>query len=199
MAYNKTTGEYEGFIYLITNSVNGKQYVGQTITTVEHRFKQHISKKKISHCSALGGAIEKYGEENFIVEEVEKVCEKTKEALTEILNEKEIYYIKEFHSLVSEHGYNIDKGGANCTYFSKPIDVYDLNTKQLVKTFDGIHEASRYYGINTTTISKICRGKQNRTAKYDLIFRFKGESFDKYDTSKILPYAKKNISIYFRW
>ena len=27
MAYNKTTGEYEGFIYLITNNVNGKQYV----------------------------------------------------------------------------------------------------------------------------------------------------------------------------
>ena len=65
MAFNKETGMYEGYIYLITNSVNGKQYVGQTKTTIEHRFKQHISKKKISHCSALGGAIEKYGEENF--------------------------------------------------------------------------------------------------------------------------------------
>ena len=46
MAYNKETGMWEGYIYVITNSVNRKQYVGQTITTVEHRFKQHISKKK---------------------------------------------------------------------------------------------------------------------------------------------------------
>jgi len=30
-----------GFIYKITNIINNKVYIGQTKTTVEHRFKEH--------------------------------------------------------------------------------------------------------------------------------------------------------------
>ena len=191
MAFNKETNEYEGFIYLLTNKVNDKKYVGQTITTIEHRVQQHFSKKNRKRKYAINLAIDKYGEENFDVKEIEKLSCKTKKELKELLNNKEIYYIKEFHSHYTEHGYNIDKGGANCTYFSKPIDVYDLNTKQLVKSFDGLHEASRYYDIDVSIISNICKGEQNRTNKCDLIFRFKGDAFDKYDTSKIIPCAKK--------
>ena len=32
-----------GKIYLITNLVNGKQYVGKTIGDVRHRFNEHVS------------------------------------------------------------------------------------------------------------------------------------------------------------
>lgn len=32
-----------GKIYLITNQVNGRQYVGKTIGDVNHRFNEHIS------------------------------------------------------------------------------------------------------------------------------------------------------------
>ena len=31
MAYNQETGLYEGFIYKITNDINDKVYIGQTI------------------------------------------------------------------------------------------------------------------------------------------------------------------------
>lgn len=34
MSFNKDTGMYEGYIYLITNKVNGKGYIGQTNRTV---------------------------------------------------------------------------------------------------------------------------------------------------------------------
>lgn len=33
----------DGKIYLITNLVNGKQYIGKTIGDVNHRFDEHIS------------------------------------------------------------------------------------------------------------------------------------------------------------
>ena len=36
------------YIYKITNSINGKSYIGQTQNTIEERWKEHIkdSKKK---------------------------------------------------------------------------------------------------------------------------------------------------------
>ena len=40
--YNKETDMYEGYIYKISNNVNDKVYIGQTIETIEKRFKDHI-------------------------------------------------------------------------------------------------------------------------------------------------------------
>lgn len=30
------------YIYVITNNINGKQYVGKTNLTIDQRFKQHL-------------------------------------------------------------------------------------------------------------------------------------------------------------
>lgn len=38
------------YIYVITNSVNGKQYVGKTNGSIEKRFKEHISDSKKERC-----------------------------------------------------------------------------------------------------------------------------------------------------
>lgn len=96
MAFNKTSNMYEGYIYCITNKVNGKKYIGQTTATIKKRMSQHFSKSK-QRKYAIYLAIQKYGKENFIIEEIEKIESYNKEELIELLNDKEIYYIKKYH------------------------------------------------------------------------------------------------------
>lgn len=94
-----------GYIYAITNSVNNKVYVGQTIRPVNARFRQHINDaKKYSKNSniKLYNAINRYGSDKFSVCVIEE-CE------AESLNEREKYWIKYYDSF--HNGYNTTSGG----------------------------------------------------------------------------------------
>jgi hypothetical protein len=88
-----------GVIYKIT-SPSGKVYVGQTIHTLEERIKGH--KKVSSNCTLLKRAISKYGDE-MVYEIIEEVPH-------ELLDEREIYWIKYYNSL-APNGYNCSSGG----------------------------------------------------------------------------------------
>jgi len=48
-------------IYLIRNKINGKEYVGQTVQSLERRWQIHLCGKQ----QAIDLAIKKYGAENF--------------------------------------------------------------------------------------------------------------------------------------
>ena len=94
-------------VYLITNKVNGKKYVGQTTRTLEQRVKGHCWTS-----SAEGGknmpiaiAIQKYGWENFTAK-ILCTCMTQEE-----LNEKEVYFTNELDAF-SPNGYNLRAGGA---------------------------------------------------------------------------------------
>lgn len=89
----------KGFIYKITNKVNGMSYIGQTRYTVEFRWKQHQHKKDNTY---FHNAIQKYGVENFQVEILEE-CE------YKDLDSKEIFYIAKYNTF--EKGYNLTIGG----------------------------------------------------------------------------------------
>lgn len=60
------------FIYKITNCLNNKIYIGQTIRPIQQRFERHINdaihKIKDTH---LCRAILKYGKENFKIEQID--------------------------------------------------------------------------------------------------------------------------------
>lgn len=94
-------------IYKITNLVNSKIYIGQTINSIEKRWARHTwATTKKRNAMAITSSIIKYGEDNFIIEQID-----TANSIDE-LNEKEIYYIELYNSL-SPNGYNISPGGGN--------------------------------------------------------------------------------------
>lgn len=87
-----------GRIYLITNLVNAKQYIGQTVQTIKARFSNHCRSKK----PVISRAIRKYGRENFIVQEIAIAYNQKR------LNFLEGMYISWFNTLVSNgYGYNV--------------------------------------------------------------------------------------------
>lgn len=97
------------FIYCAT-SLSGKSYIGQTRTTVEKRWKAHISDatcQSKNHCKALNNAIRQYGGNSFTVRTV-AYC------LPWLLDELETSMIKEFGTQVP-NGYNIRLGGGSCS------------------------------------------------------------------------------------
>ena len=85
-------------IYCITNNINGKKYVGQSIS-IENRFQQHISSKSNSE---IHKAIEEYGVHNFRFE-ILVACSKNE------LDDQEVKFIRLLDSY--ENGYNQTRGG----------------------------------------------------------------------------------------
>ena len=95
-----------GYIYCITNLINNKRYVGKTVQSIEERWREHCKDSKREHLSKrpLYSAISKYGIENFIIEEIEKVDDDNQ------LSNREIYWINELGTY-GKNGYNATKGG----------------------------------------------------------------------------------------
>lgn len=94
-------------IYVITNLLNGKKYVGQTTLSHQRRFKRHCnSAGRDKNVFAIHRAIAKYGKENFSVELLQR-CEAQDE-----LNDAEIAWIAKL-STISPGGYNLHHGGGS--------------------------------------------------------------------------------------
>lgn len=89
-------------VYQIYNTVNGKRYIGSSIH-IEQRFKEHLRNLRANkHVNAhLQCAWNKYGEQSFILEEVE-LCEP--DQCLKIEQE----YIDYYHAADRNFGYNID-------------------------------------------------------------------------------------------
>ena len=90
------------YIYLTTNIINGKRYIGQRSSNQEPMLDPYLGSGKY-----LTRAINKYKKYNFSKQIIEVV--KTPEEL----NEREIYWIKKYNAVEDDNFYNISEGGKN--------------------------------------------------------------------------------------
>lgn len=136
-------------IYKITNKVNGKVYIGQSINIKERWHRHKTDYNKIDNY--LYRAFKKYGLDNFLFEIIEE-CEK------EDLNNREIYWIKYYDSHNPQKGYNLTSGGDSPTFTI-------LTEKQVLEIFELLRqpitmlEIAKRYNVHHTTISNINLGK----------------------------------------
>lgn len=101
-----------GIIYCFTNNVNGKKYIGQSISKGNARYNNHKSSYKnpddCEYESPLHRAFRKHGFENFTYEVLAQDVENI-----DLLNQLEIQYIQQYNCQIP-NGYNIEPGGKNC-------------------------------------------------------------------------------------
>jgi group I intron endonuclease len=138
-----------GFIYITTNLVNGKKYIGQKKLR-PNRVDTDIN-SYLGSGIVIKQAIDKYGRENFIKDIVAIAYNK------EELDNLEREFIK-FHNAVESYDYyNVSEGGEGNNTKGKnhcsSIKVICLNTN---KIFDCIEEAKIFY--NAPRISSVCKG-----------------------------------------
>lgn len=93
-----------GIVYLLTNSVNGKRYVGQTTKTLDHRFRGHCKSAYRKRQMPISRAVAKHGPENFSREVLFEAFD------VAALNSAEISLIAEMGCLFPQ-GYNLKIGG----------------------------------------------------------------------------------------
>ena len=137
-----------GFIYTITNQINGKQYVGKTnLPDPQERWKRHLHdyKAKNKEKRPLYSAMNKYGVENFVFEVIEE-CDNTEE--------REKFWIKELNTYGST-GYNATLGGdgkAYLQYSDEEIIEYHCGEGKyfLIRT-------AQHFKVDTNTIRNVLK------------------------------------------
>lgn len=157
-------------IYKITNKIDGKCYIGQSIN-IKERWESH---KACKTNIKLANAINKYGLENFNFEVLKLVDNKDK------LTEYEQYY------------YNIYKPEYNLIYpgespnskNKKAIYQIDINTLQIIKKWSSISDASRAFGVREYAIQSVLFNMTTSCCGYYWCY------VDNYDTW--IPRTNKN-------
>lgn len=150
------------YIYKITNTINGKSYIGKTYLPIEERFKQHIQDFKKTRCKnrPLYSAISKYGVENFKIEVIEE---------TNTPAEREMYWIK-FYNTYGKTGYNATRGGDGKQYLdiNKIIKDY-LKLKNTVVVANenncstkSVRDILHQYNIEVVSSQEIMKQKHQK-------------------------------------
>lgn len=169
------------YIYLITNKLNNKKYIGQTIN-FEKRMKEHIYGRNSKKNCLIDRALKKYGKNNFTFEILDITDSQ------ENIDYLEKYYIKKLNC-IKPNGYNILKGGRKQqgSWNMKTVQVFDLEGNFIQE-----YESSEQLEIMSNGKYKsrgIRQSCKTKTHLYkDILVKYK------YDNIKIEKYIKPKSS-----
>lgn len=179
--------EYYGIIYKIENMINHKVYIGQTTDPngfngryccngkdIERVYNYHNNRKNRNavYNIHLLNAIEKYGFDSFEVDKVFDVARSLDE-----LNDKEIFYIRQFDSFYN--GYNCTLGGDGMLGYPAPSgknNKFSMRICQispdnkLIKIWDSLGDVKRELGISGGAISNVCTGRKETSAGFVWVY-----------------------------
>lgn len=157
-----------GFIYCITNNINGSKYIGKTTRTIEERFQEHKrdAYREKTEIRPLYRAMRKYGPENFSITLIEKV------ELSQ-LEEREKHWI-EYYDTYS-NGYNATLGGDGKILYNYSLFAEDYQNGMLIKDIAKKHKCGEdtvRYGLRTCGIvnhkENQLKASSNAVAQCDL-------------------------------
>ena len=181
-----------GYIYLTTNSANGKIYIGQKKSST------FLGEKYLGSGVRLQSAIKHHGRQAFSVKLIDTAED------YETLNEKEIYWINHYNSTDSNIGYNISFGGGVLDGFEvwnkgkKGLITYSEETKKKMS----IHHLGQTRSEETKNkISSSNKGKK-RTEEQNQQNRERNVGrkwINKDGVNKTVPESKVNQYISSGW
>ncbi len=177
-----------GFIYQVTNLINGKIYIGQT--TNRRGIRGLMTLNSLKNCYKdnlhLISSFKKYGIDNFKRDIIDSVKNKEK------LDEKEVFYIRKFNTLDPNFGYNIRGGGSNGKLSNKTKKKMSKKRKGEKNPMYGKHHSKE----TKQKISEKRKGKKTYikhifTKKYLIIQYWKNENCMK---NNLINIKQKNIA-----
>lgn len=140
-------------IYKITNQINGKYYIGQSVN-IKRRWQEHCKFNSREQDAVIHQAFKKYGIENFSFEILEE-CSQNQ------LDDLEIKWIAYFDSQNPNKGYNCTSGGQG----TSQCDI-KLSKEQVLKIQDLLinsslsqNDIAKQFNVSYQTISDINQGK----------------------------------------
>ena len=142
-----------GRIYIITNTVNGKQYVGQTVKTLEQRLERHIADSfrvnedgGYRHNSKINYAIRKYGGDRFIIQLIGEYD-------AQDLDKMEIHFIELYNTYYN--GYNSTLGGGGIKLLKDYTEEDEAKCVELYRAGMNVDEIRSVMDISYRNILKI--------------------------------------------
>lgn len=198
-------------IYMATNRITGKEYIGQSVRSLTHRKSQHLSSALTNTGNTyFCNTIRKYGQYNFDWEILH-------DGITDIddLNKLEMYYIKLYDTF--NNGYNLTEGGGGMLGLVPNKDtrlkmsqakcgtkLKEKHKQRIKKTMVGRNSGKdnpfyggKHNGESLKKISSAQTGKKNHRAHAVIVH---GEHFDTlteaaivlHTTIKTISYRIKN-------
>lgn len=148
-------------MYLITNLVNGKVYVGKTINSLRKRWNDHQYAARNRQRGSIPKAIAKYGPENFTMELIETCVDR------ESLTLAEIRWIAHYDSMNRTKGYNLTPGGESghapgFTNVATKLTWEDVRALRLAfeKQESSRSELANRYGVAEAHVNQILAGRR---------------------------------------